>query len=125
MSVQFPIIFLALSQLQFRCGIKFELYLSLKIGVEISFNFKVEDGNFKLSIGIGLLIDFSLGIKLNIFAEVGFYGAVLSIKGGIEGTIADVRTGFKLSFNLMEFYLDFYIYLKFKNSFSEFMLKKK
>ena len=112
-TVQFPIVFPALPQLQFRCGIKFELYVKLKIGVEISINLKTEDGKFDPSTDIGLLIDFSLGIKLTIFAEVGFYGAVISVKGGIEGTIADVRAGFKLSFNLVKFYSDFYIYLKF------------
>ena len=113
MSAQFPIIFPALPQLQFRCGIKFEISVKLKVGVEFAVNIKIEDAVLKPSIDLGLLIDFSFNMKVVIFAEVGYYGAVVSVKGGIEGTIADVRAGFKLSFNFLKFYSDFYIYLKF------------
>ena len=112
-SYQFPIVFAAFPALQFRFGIKIELYVKLKIGIEIALNLKMVNGNFKPSLDISLLIDFSLGIKVNVFAEVGLYGGVASLRGGIEGTLADVKLGLRILINFVDKYTDIYIYILF------------
>jgi len=121
-SYQFPIVFAAFPAFQLRFGIKIELYVKLKIGIEIGLNLKMVNGNFKPSFDISLIIDFSLGIKVNVLAEVGLYGGVAFLIGGIKGTLADINSGLRILINFVDKYTNLYIYLTFMHSDSLLML---
>ena len=57
------------------------------------------------------MIDLTIGAKLDAFAEVGIYGGVAELAGGISGTFLDARCGFRLIISIAELYIDLYIFL--------------
>ena len=105
---QYPFIFPSFPLLQLRVGIQFKIYIKLIVGIDIIIG-KNEEG-FKFdSRG---LIDFTIGAKLDAYAEAGIYGGIAELAGGISGTFLDARVGFRLIISIDELYIDLYIYLK-------------
>ena len=69
-----------------------------------------------LSADFRVLLDFSVGVKVNVRAEIGLFSGFLNVYGGVEGTIFDARAGIRFFLSVKDGYVDLYIYFQL-NSF--------
>ena len=101
---------------QLKIGIRFEIGFTISIGVEGTFTRDEKEG---YSFGFKVLVEFEIYAKLIAYAQAGLFVGKeklgMSVYGGIDGTILDARTGFKLYIYLTknenEFYLYFNLYI--------------
>ena len=101
---QFPFHLPAIPIIQFRIGIKFAIYFRIVIGVKINFQYKDGETDFDIIPNIGLTV----GVKLDITAEVGAYAGFINVYAGIQGTLLDAKAEVKLEQYQLKGYSDFY-----------------
>ena len=101
---QFPFSLPAIPIIQFRIGIKFAIYFRIVIGVKINFQYKDGETDFDIIPNIGLTV----GVKLDITAEVGAYAGFINVYAGIQGTLLDAKAEVKLEQYQLKGYSDFY-----------------
>ena len=110
---QYPLYFPAFPLFQFRFGFKFEIYIKFIFGIELLLDASKKDG---LSADFRVLLEFSVGVKVNVRAEIGLFSGFLNVCGGVEGTIFDARAGIRIYLSVKDGYADLYIYFQL-NSF--------
>ena len=103
---QYPLYFPAFPLFQFRFGFKFEIYIKFIFGIELLLDASKKDG---LSADFRVLLDFSVGVKVNVRAEIGLFSGFLNVYGGVEGTIFDARAGIRFFLSVKDGYVDLYI----------------
>jgi hypothetical protein len=108
---QFPFTIPAIPIFQFRIGIKAQIYFKITIGIQISFSAekKEEKKEKKVNFDINPFGEISVGVKMDITAEVGAYTGFLDAYAGIEGTLLDAKIQIKEYYYLLKGYLDFYV----------------
>ena len=110
---QFPFCLPAIPCIQFRIGIKVEIYFKITIGLQISFKVDKENKEeAEIDFNINPFLETSVGIKLDITAQVGAFTGFIDASAGIDGTLLDAKAEIKLYFYLLKGNFDFYVSIK-------------
>ena len=105
---QYPFAFPAFPIAQFRIGIKVAAYFRYVFGLMISLSLNKENG---FGVEVMVYAEIYFGLKLDIIGEIGLYGGIASIYGGIAGTILDAKFQIKLQICYVGGYIDAFMSL--------------
>jgi len=105
---QYPFAFPAFPIAQFRVGIKVAAYFRFVVGLMISFSLDKENG---FGVEVMFNVEVYFGLKLDIVGEIGLYGGIASIYGGISGTLLDAKFQMKIHLYFVGGYVDAFMSL--------------
>ena len=108
---QFPFCLPVLPAIQFRIGIKIELYFKITVALQLNFKAEKENDQWKDSLDLNFIVDLSFGIKMDVTAQVGAFFGFLSAYGGIDGTLLEAKVQVKFSVYIFRTYYEFYVAL--------------
>ena len=105
---QYPFAFPAFPIAQFRIGIKVAAYFRFVLGLMISFSLDKENG---FGVEVMFNVEVYFGLKLDIVGEIGLYGGIASIYGGISRTLLDAKFQMKIHLYFVGGYVDAFLSL--------------
>ena len=104
---QHPFFFAGFPILQLRMGFKVSIYFRTILGLIIDMGNFGDDFEIKLKIKL----EFRIGAKLDLVAELGLYAGIASVYGGVEGTFFDANVGFRFMLHIFDKFYEIYINL--------------